>query len=615
MTVDGKAPDRIVVMGVAGSGKTTVARLLAQRRGARFLEGDDFHPASNLEKMAGGRPLNDDDRWPWLAALRQALRAEQSAVLACSALTRRYRDALRSAEHVRFVHLVVDPDEAARRTATRSGHFFGPELEASQFRVLESPAPEETDVAAVDGGREPEAAVDDAEKALRSLEAGTAVPPWRALGGPSKILSAQQVQAEMEEIVEQGVLSSGARRVLLVPPDASRRRSGSGVITGWLFQRLAAAGCDVTVLPALGTHRAMTPSQTETLFVGAVPFDRLLEHRWRTGLARVGEIAGAEMAALSSGRMTGPLEVEVDEALLRGWDLVVSVGQVLPHEVTGMANSTKNLVIGLGGATTINGTHLLGALCGIEHVMGRVYTPVRDVVDAAFDRFLASRVPVLWILTVVEDGAHGVALRGLFAGWGPTGGSGGAAYRAAAGLAARCNISVVAEPLKRVTCWMDPEEFRSTWLANKAVYRTRMALADGAELAVLAPGVTRFGEDPTVDALIRRHGYGGTPAVLDAIQDDGELAENLGAAAHLIHGSSEGRFRIVYCTDPVSGGLSREEVEGVGYEWRSLPDELARLGISADSNSGSYRDQEARPFDHIASPALGLWSTADRLVV
>ena len=234
---------------------------------------------------------------------------------------------------------------------------------------------------------------------------------------------------------------------------------------------------------------------------------------------------------------------------------MVSVGQVVPHEVIGMANYSKNLVIGLGGAATINRSHFLGAVCGMERIMGRPLGPVRDVVDAAFDRFVARRVEVLWILTVVEDAPDGTVQRGLFVGRGGSGASGGAAYRAAAALAAACNIDIVDEPVGRVACWLDPVEFRSTWLANKAIYRTRMAIADGGELVVLAPGVSRFGEDPSLDALIRRHGYHGTAATLDALASDPELADNLGAAAHLIHSSSEGRFSITYCTDPSTGGL------------------------------------------------------------
>ena len=606
-------PSRVVVMGVAGSGKSTVARLLAQRLGARFLEGDEFHPASNLAKMAAGRPLTDDDWWPWLAALRQAMRAEHDVMVACSALERRHRDALRRAEHVRFVHLVVSPEEAVRRVAARHGQAMGQSMVAGQLAMLEVPAPDETDAAPVDADRDLSSVVGDAGSSLEGLRPGTAVTPLATVGGPEVSISDGELRSFVERLAETAVIGSGARRVLLVPPDITRRQSRAGEVTGLLYERLASRGCEVGVLPALGTHGAVTPAQAALLFGDGVPFESILEHRWRVSPTCLGEVPGAEVSALSAGRMADPVSVEVGEELLRGWDLVVSVGQVVPHEVTGMANFTKNLVVGVGGAATINGTHLLSALCGIEHIMGRVHTPVRDVVDAAFDRFLAPQVPVLWILTVVEATSTGVVLRGLFAGTGTSGESGGAAYAAAASLSARCNIEIVPEPLERLSCWMDSAEFRTTWLANKAVYRTRMALADDAELIVLAPGVGRFGEDPVVDSLIRRHGYRGTAATLDAIDHDPELAANRGAAAHLVHGSSEGRFRIVYCTDPASGGLSQGEVEAVGYQWRSLPEELARSQVSADTGDGAYRDRNGRPFHHLARPALGLWSTAGRL--
>ena len=226
--------------------------------------------------------------------------------------------------------------------------------------------------------------------------------------------------------------------------------------------------------------------------------------------------------------MSGPVPVEVDDVLLSGWDVVVSVGQVVPHEVIGMADYSKNLVIGLGGAATINGSHFLSSICGMENVIGRAHNPVRDLVDAAFDRFVAPQVPVLWILTVVEDTTAGTVHRGLFVGRGRSCESGGAAYRAAADLAARCNINLLEQPLCRVACWLNPAEFKTTWTANKAVYRTRMALADGGELIVLAPGVSRFGEDAAVDALIRRHGYRGASAIFEATRRDPELADDLG---------------------------------------------------------------------------------------
>jgi nickel-dependent lactate racemase len=436
--------------------------------------------------------------------------------------------------------------------------------------------------------------------------------PLLGVGAADRTISTDELREIVDGIAATEIVAAGARRVLLVPPDVTRLHSRAGEITGLLFEGLSAAGCEVAVLPALGTHVAMTPRDADLLFGDRVPFARILQHRWREGLVRLGEIGADEVSAISAGRVTDPIPVEVDELLLDGWDLVVSVGQVGPHEVIGMANFTKNLVIGLGGAPTIHLSHFLGAVCDMETIMGRAHSPVRDVVDAAFDRFVAPRVSVLWMLTVMEDTPDGVVQRGLYVGRGGSGDSGGAAYEGAAALSARCNIDVVPRPIDRVTCWLDPDEFTSTWVANKAVYRTRMALADGGELVVLAPGVSRFGEDPVIDVLIRRHGYRGTPAALAAVARDPELAENLGAAAHLIHGSSEGRFRIVYCTDPAAGGLTRDDVEGVGYAWRSLPGELDRLGVTSGTATGPRLDRDGAPFTHIANPALGLWAASPR---
>ena len=606
------SPDRIVVTGVTGSGKSTVGSALAERIGARFLEADDFHSPASVAKMASGVPLDDADRRPWLAALRQAMRGEERVVVACSALRRPYRDALRRADGVRFLHLVVDRAEIVRRLDARAGHFMPPGLIDSQFETLEPADADETDVAAIAAGGEPSSVLAAAEDALASLRPGTAVTPLLADGGEERTIGAGELETIVVRLAEDTILSSGARRILLVPPDHTRLHSRAGEIAGILFETLHAAGCDVAVLPATGTHAAMTPAQTALLFGGRVPFERVLVHRLREGLVRLGEIAAGEVAAVSSGRLETAIAVEVDEQLLAGWDLVVSIGQVVPHEVVGMANFTKNLVIGLGGAATIDRSHFLGAVCDLETIMGRADSPVRDVVDAAFDRFLADPVDVLWLLTVTEDTATGVVHRGLFAGRGGSAGSGGAAFRAAAALSAARNIELVPEPLPRVACWLDPDEFRTTWLGNKAVYRTRMALADGGELVVLAPGVARFGEDAAFDALVRRHGYRGTAAVLEAVASDPELAANLGAAAHLIHGSSEGRFRITYCTDPERGGLSPAELEEAGYGWRPLAEELARLGVDGSTPSGPRLDREGGTFTHLANPALGLWASRDR---
>ncbi len=592
----------IVVMGVAGSGKSTVGAALAARRGARFVDADDLHPPVNLAKMAAGTPLDDDDRWPWLAAVRRELRTGGDVVVACSALRRTYRDALRGAGDVRFVHLVVGRDVAGRRVAGRSGHVFGPGLVASQFDALEPPGADERDVATVDAGGPTGAVVDAAESAVARVAAGTAAVPLAALGADGREVTGGDLAAMVRRLAATEVVDRGARRVLLVPPDHTRPHGRAAEIAGLVAAAVEEAGGTVVVAPAYGTHAPRDGASADELV-----------HRWRDGTVRLGEIGAEEVAAVSGGLAGDPVPVEVAGFLLDGWDLVVSIGQVVPHEVVGMANFTKNLVVGLGGAGTIGSSHLLAARCGMESIMGRSATPVRDVIDAAFDRFLAHRVPVLWVLTVVEDTRGGPALRGVFAGRDGTGSSGGAAYRAAAAAAARWNVTVVDEPLDRVVCWLDPAAARTTWLGNKAVYRTRMALADGGELVVLAPGVSAFGEDPAVDALIRRHGYRGTEATLAALATDPELAAEPGAAAHLIHGSTDGRFSVVYCTDPATGGLTPAEIEGAGYAWRALGPELAHLGVGAATPTGQRRDSAGEPFFHVADPALGLWATAASL--
>ena len=596
-------PSRIVVMGVAGSGKSTVATALAERLEMAVIDADAFHPSENVAKMSAGAPLTDEDRQPWLRRLRDELRSRDHIVLACSALRRSYRDILRSADDVVFVFLDVGIGTAVSRAEHRAGHFMGAGMVSSQFVTLERPDPDEVDVITIDASLGCDPVVDAAMASIGAHR--PRIEPLFGDGGPDRIIDGDDLARHISEVAE-SLTRRGARRVLLVPPDHTRLHSRAGEITVGLRDALTDRGVGVGVLPALGTHAVMEQADADVLFGGALPTTQLLRHDWRSGLRSLGRLTGAEVADITAGRYDRPVEVAIDEQLFGGWDVVVSIGQVVPHEVIGMANFTKNLVIGLGGAPTIHVTHVIGALCGMESIMGRTTTPVRDLVDLAFDRFVDPLVDVMWVLTVVEDTGQGVFLRGLYVGEGGSGGTGGAAYRRAAALAATVNVTVVDEPADRVVCWLDPHEFRSTWLGNKAVYRTRMAIARGGELVVLAPGVNRFGEDDQIDALIRRHGYTGTPATIAALDTDPELASNLSAAAHLIHGSSEGRFRVVYCTGP--GGLTRAEVESVGYEWRPLDDELDRLDLTpGTATTGRRSDRDGAPYTYIVNPALGLW--------
>src|SRR6202008_4889 len=143
-----------------------------------------------------------------------------------------------------------------------------------------------------------------------------------------------------------------------------------------------------------------------------------------------------------------------------------------------------------------------------------------------------------------------------------------------------------------------PSEFKSTWLGNKAVYRTRMAMADGGELIILAPGLKEFGEDQEIDRLIRKYGYRGTPTTLAATKVNKELQENLSAAAHLIHGSSEGRFGITYCP----GHLTREEIEGVHYEYGDLAKMTAKY--DPETLKDGWNTIDGEEIFYISNPGL-----------
>ncbi|MEM7095296.1 MAG: gluconokinase, GntK/IdnK-type [Actinomycetota bacterium] len=599
------AAHRIVVMGVAASGKTTLGAALAERLGLRFVDADDAHPQANIDKMSAGVPLDDGDRWPWLARLTRILAdatPTDGVVVTCSALKRVYRDQLRWAGDVVFMYPAVGRDEVVRRIEARTDHFMGPEMVDSQFAALEEPDVAEPDVLMLPLDLADTEVLDAALAALAEPSVGvaTVVEPRSAIGSAAMSIDGEELERLVDEIADRQILGPGHRRVLLVPPDHTRLHSRSGPIAGALYRRLVEAGREVAVLPALGTHATMTAAELDLMFGDAIPADAFLVHDWRDGLTELGVISAEEVEAVSDGRFAQAIPVAVSSTLLHGWDLVVSIGQVVPHEVIGMANYTKNIVIGLGGAPTIHRSHQLGALCDMETIMGRVTTPVRQIVDTAFDRHIAPQVDVLFVLTVMEETADGIEQRGLFVG-------GADAFRAAASLATEVNVTTVAARWNRVSCWLDPEEFHSTWLGNKAVYRTRMAIADGGELIVLAPAVSRFGEDAGIDALIRRHGYRGTPATRSALDTDPQLAASLSAAAHLIHGSSEGRFRITYCTDPDAGGLRRDEVEAVGFGWRPLSEELARLGVDGSTPTGRRTDLDGAEFEHIANPALGLW--------
>ncbi len=388
------------------------------------------------------------------------------------------------------------------------------------------------------------------------------------------------------------------KKVLVIPPDYTRAHSRAGDLTRYAWEHYGDRLTDI--LPALGTHYPMTAEEIAAMF-GDVPQSLFRVHDWRQGIVTLGEVPADYVRQQSEGAVDFAWPAQVGKLLVEGgFDLILSIGQVVPHEVIGMASYNKNIFVGTGGAEGISKSHFLGAAYGMERIMGRADTPVRRVLEYASRRF-AAHLPVVYVHTVVGREASGkLAVRGLFVG------DGWECFEAAAKLSLEVNFQMLDREIRKAVVYLDPHEFKSTWLGNKAVYRTRMALADGAELIVLAPGVKEFGEDPTIDKLIRRHGYVGTPAVLDAVQRDPELSANLSAAAHLIHGSSEGRFRITYCP----GKLTREEIEGVNFRYADL-DQFSKRYDPARLADG-FNTVDGEEIFFISNPALGLWAHEDR---
>jgi nickel-dependent lactate racemase len=387
-------------------------------------------------------------------------------------------------------------------------------------------------------------------------------------------------------------------RVLAIPPDFTRFHSGAGELTksahDFYGERLRA------ILPALGTHAPMTPSQVTKMF-GDIPFHLFHAHNWRKDTVTLGEVPAEYVREQSEGKLDYSWPVQINRMLVEGgFDLILSIGQVVPHEVIGMANYNKNILVGTGGPDSINRSHYLGAVYGMERIMGRADNPVRRVLNYASNHFI-QHLPIVYVLTVVgrkEDGS--LAIRGLFVG------DDDECFHKAAELSLKVNFVMLDAEIRKAVVYLDPEELKSTWLGNKAIYRTRMALADGAELIVLAPGVKDFGEDATIDRLIRKHGYFGTPATLAAVANDQELAANLSAAAHLIHGSSEGRFSITYCP----GGLSRKEICDAGFGYADLESMMKKY--DPQRLKYGYNQVDGEEIFFVPNPGLGLWAYGGR---
>ncbi len=393
------------------------------------------------------------------------------------------------------------------------------------------------------------------------------------------------------------------KKVLAIPPDYTRLPSRAGELTEFTWQYFGDRLTDV--LPALGTHTAMTSEQISHMF-GSTPKNIFRVHDWRNDVITLGKVPADFVKEVSGGAVDYSWPAQVNKLLVEGgFDLILSIGQVVPHEVVGMANYNKNVFVGTGGAEGINKSHFIGAAYGMEKMMGRADTPVRKIFNYASEHF-SGHLPIVYVQTVVGLNKFGkLQTYGLFVG------DDFSVFDKAAKLSLQVNFEMVEKPLKKVIVWLDPLEFKSTWLGNKSIYRTRMALADDGELIVLAPALVEFGEDKQIDKLIRKYGYLGTPHTLQMVQENEDLRRNLSAAAHLIHGSSEGRFSITYCPGKRENNLTREEIKSVGFNYADFDEMMAKYNVGK-LNDGFNTLPDGEEVFYVSNPAIGLWAYKDR---
>ena len=418
-----------------------------------------------------------------------------------------------------------------------------------------------------------------------------------AAGSPTTELTDQDLREALACYLEK----TGKReRALLIPPDFTRFHSQAGKITCMVHDILGDAVQDV--MPALGTHAPMADWQLERMY-STIPSSKIRVHNWRDDVVTIGEVPAEFVSDKTEGLWKRPWPAQLNRLLWEGGhDLIMSIGQVVPHEVIGMANYNKNIFVGTGGSIGINESHFIGAAYGMERMIGRADTPLRRILNQA-EHLFCQQLPLVYVLTVIGENDDGqLVVRGLFIGDDPE------CFERASELSLQVNFTVLDEQPETIVALLDPEEFHSTWLGNKAIYRTRLLIADQGDLIVLAPGVKTFGEDQRIDELIRKYGYQSNAEVLKLVDENEDLRQNLSAAAHLMHGSSDDRFQITYCP----GHLSQEEIEGVGYNFADLPTMMQRF--DPDRLQDGWNEVDGQRIYFVRNPALGLWASRSRLV-
>ncbi|MGL4677255.1 MAG: lactate racemase domain-containing protein [Brevinema sp.] len=395
-------------------------------------------------------------------------------------------------------------------------------------------------------------------------------------------------------------ITPSIKKILIIPPDYTRGYSRAGIITTILYKKLH-SDMMINIIPALGTHMPMTNEELDLMFTNTIPKSCFLVHDWREGTISIGKIPKEVVKDISQGFFDEDIEIEVNRELIEGrYDLIISIGQVVPHEVVGMANYTKNVFVGCGGRQMINKTHMTSAVCGMEQAMGKDFAPARLLYDYTEQHF-TQQMPLVYLLTVVSS--LGDKLLGVF----ESKARDRVAFEKAVALSQKHNITYSPKSFKKIVAFLDEQEFKTTWVGNKAIYRSRMLIADGGELIILAPGVRQFGENDEINQLIQKYGYRGRENILKFYDNYSQDKPSYMVGAHLIHGSSDGRFSITYAVQH----LSKEEIENVGFTYLSLEQAYKKYKLETLS-PGVNILEDGEEIYYIPNPALGLWVSEDR---
>lgn len=405
-------------------------------------------------------------------------------------------------------------------------------------------------------------------------------------------VSKEQVTA----LLDRHMAENNWKSVLLLPPDITRSHSGAGLITAHYYKQLTEKGVSVKVMPALGTHLPMTQEQLQEMFGKDIPMDAYIAHDFRTSIEVVGTVPGEFLDKVSEGLFKDDVKVSVNRELLGGkYDAILSIGQVVPHELAGMAGYTKNLVVGCGGGEMINVSHFLGVFYGRHRIVGEVDTPPRRLFDYIQKNFL-DKLPITFVLTVMAQQDDEDIFKGIFIG------KERSSFEQAVALSQQVNITHVEKPVKKCVVWMDPHSYHSTWVTNKAFYRTMKMVQEGGEIIVIAPGLHVFGENDLADQAIRKYGYRPREEMLELYKSDPLLSGNMSLAGHLIRCVPSLETRLTYCTDQIP----QEEIEHAGFHYMSVEEAMA--AYPCESWQTGWRTlPNGEEIYFVRNAALGLW--------